>query len=100
MARDLRAEISVGVQDRLVEETPLRQHRILGQALVARGEQEAVAVRLFRIRRIDVHNIKIQRCDNIHGGQRAAHVSMAACPNHAQEVHPAPCRGKLQFQYP
>lgn len=79
-------KFSVGIQDRLVKISFFRQHRVLGETLMAGGKKKPVAVFVPGILRIRIHFIEIQSGDDINRGKRSSDMAMSACTNHPENI--------------
>ena len=86
MALEHRAELAQVRKLLLGEEAVFRQHAVERGRGVALAEHEAVAVRVMRVLRLDVHHIAIECDEDFHGGERSARMAGAGLGQHADDV--------------
>ena len=81
------------------EEAAQRQHRVHGRRAVALGHDEAVAVGIVRSLRVDVHDIEIERGQNVDAAQRAARMAGGRVVDHlhAQQARLGGFQAELGF---
>lgn len=53
----------------LREEAAQGQHRVQSRRAVALGQHKAVAVRVLRVGRVDMHDVEVQRREDVHRRQ-------------------------------
>ena len=81
VAREVGVRTVEGVQPVEPEIAPERQRRVERRAAVPLGEDEAVAVGLLRVRRVDVHHVEIEHREDLGQREAAPDVAHAELPD-------------------
>ena len=72
------------------------QHRVQSRRAVALGQHKAVAVRVLRVGRVDLHDVEVQRREDVHRRQAAADVAGRSGMNGVKSEQP--CLGSHDFE--
>ena len=72
----------------LREEAAQGQHRVQSRRAVALGQHKAVAVRVLRVGRVDMHDVEVQRREDVHRRQAAADVAGRSGMNGVKSEQP------------
>ena len=80
----------------LREEAAQGQHRVQSRRAVAFGQHKAVAVRILRVGRVDLHDVEVQRREDVHRGEAAADMAGRGGMNGVKSEQP--CLGSHDFE--